>query len=61
MKLRGVSFGKKVLCLVGIMVLVLGLTGCGSNTLRTKDGKRLKITEAETNHIEYEDFDNGTK
>ena len=57
MKLKGVSFSKKILCL--FLVLVLCLSGCSSNTLKTKDGKKLKITEVETSHIEYEDFDNG--
>lgn len=49
---------KKVLGVLLLIVLVMGLTGCG-NTLMTKDGRILKITKSETSQIEYENFNNG--
>ena len=42
-----------------ISVLFLGVTGCGNSDLKTKDGKKIKITKSEASQIEYEDFDNG--
>lgn len=53
------KISKIFISLVFIFVLLLGLTGCGNNDLKTKDGKKLKIVKSETSQIEYEDFDNG--
>jgi len=51
---------KKILSLFLILTIVIGLTGCGNNnSLKTKNGEKLKITKSETSQIEYEDFDNG--
>lgn len=50
---------KALLCLFTI-VLCIAMVGCGNkNVLKTKEGKKLKITAAETSSIEYEEFNNG--
>ena len=50
---------KKLLGILLLGVLAIGLTGCGSDSLKTKDGKKLTITKSETSQIEYEDYNNG--
>ena len=42
-----------------LLVLTLGIVGCGNNTLKTDDGKKLKITKSATSQIEYEEYNNG--
>ena len=49
----------KILGILLTGVLVIGLTGCGNTTIKTKDGEKLKITTSETSQIEYEDYNNG--
>ena len=56
---KKLNFVKNVLSVFLVAILLFGITGCGSNSLRTKDGKKLKITASETSQIEYEDYDNG--
>ncbi len=51
--------GNKKLILLLLFVLVLGVTGCSKNILKTKKGEDLKIVKSETSKIEYEDFNNG--
>ena len=51
---------KKVLLSLVAIVLCIAIVGCGNkNVLKTKEGKKLKITAAETSSIEYEEFNNG--
>jgi len=54
-----IDYRKKILSAFLVIVLLLVATGCGSNSLKTKSGEKLKITKSETSQIEYEDFDNG--
>lgn len=49
---------KKIFLIILVITCLFTVTGCG-NTIKTKDGKKLKITKAEKTKIEYEDFDNG--
>ena len=53
---------KRYLYLFVILLLFIGVVGCrhvGSNGMRTKDGKEVKIVKSEANSVKYEDFDNG--
>ena len=49
--------GKKLLLL--LIILFVGIVGCGNNNLKTKDGKKIKIVKSETSKVKYEDYDNG--
>lgn len=51
--------GKRILSVFLTLILLFGITGCGNNSLKTKDGEKLKITKSETSKIEYEEFNNG--
>lgn len=52
---------KKKIIILMILVLVLGITGCGkkANVDKKKKEEVVKITKSETKTIEYEDYDNG--
>ena len=48
---------KKALLSIIIIIGLFIFAGCGNSNLKTKDGKKIKITK--TSQIEYEDYDNG--
>ena len=49
---------KKIFLIILVIVCLFTITGC-DNYLKTKDGKRLKVTKVEKEKIEYESFNNG--
>ena len=57
---KKIKLVKKILSSFLVLTMVICLTGCSNNnSLKTKNGEKLKITKSETSKIEYEDFDNG--
>ena len=50
---------KKIWKILLMSVLVIGLTGCGNNVIRTKDGTLLTIKKNEPVQVTYEEFNNG--
>lgn len=51
---------KKLLIGIFAVILCIAMAGCDNkDVIKTKDGKKLKITKSETSSIEYEEFNNG--